>query len=496
MDDFKHSRTENAGQVELSLVRHCLQNGDAKRALQYCHEILSDDPQHIQVLLFAAIASRSIGWLDDAQDFINRAQAVAPNQPAIHSIMGDIMLMQKKPQSALTALLTAQNLGDCSAQTCFNIGLAFLDLAEYEDAKIYFNRTIEIDPYMAVAHVNKGLAEHSLMNLDAALSCFDAALTINPDDIDAQWNKSHVLLTLGRYEEGLRLYETRWRHPRIQLKKRKLDSKLWLGQEDLSGKKILLFAEGGFGDTIQFIRYAKLFGSDVKVIIQCQLPLIELVRGMGLDAMVITSGETPPKHDFHCPLMTLPLAFGTTKYTVPAFDQYLYADTRLATVWINAFKNINGTKIGVMVEGSKSFSADGRGISLSEFAEFLPRSSNYVLLHKTVSKEDLAFIHANKNWLAPCPSFSEVAAICMALDCVITIDTSIAHLSAALGIPTTILLPFRPDWRWGHCESKTPWYPSANLVRQFGHGNWRGVLSNRHELLPNTTIKQEGYICL
>ena len=179
---------------------------------------------------------------------------------------------------------------------------------------------------MAIAHVNNGLAEHSLMNLDAALSCFDAALMIDPENIDAKWNKSHVLLTLGRYDEGLQLFETRWKHPNIQLKKRELDSKLWLGQEDLSGKKILLFAEGGFGDTIQFVRYAKLFKSDVQVIIQCQLPLIELVRGMGLDAMVITSGETPPKHDFHCPFMTLPLAFGTTKYNVPAFDQYLYAD--------------------------------------------------------------------------------------------------------------------------------------------------------------------------
>ena len=202
---------------------------------------------------------------------------------------------------------------------------------------------------------------------------------------------------------------------------------------------------------------------------------------MGLDAMVITSGETPPKHDFHCPLMSLPLAFGTTKSTVPAFDHYLYADSRLLRVWIDAFKNINGTKIGVMVEGSKSFSADGRGISLSEFSEFLPRSSNYVLLHKDVSEDDLTFLHANKNWTAPCPSFSEAAAICQALDYVISIDTSIAHLSAALGIPTTILLPFRPDWRWGHCGSKTPWYPTANLVRQFEHGNWRGVLSKWHD---------------
>ena len=481
MDDLKNPSGSSAGQVKVSLIKKCLQNGDAKLTLQYCQEMLVVEPKQIQILLFAAIASRSLGWLDDAIDFIHRAMAVAPNLPGIHSILGDIMLLQKKPEPALSALLKARHLGDNSAQNSFNIGSAFLALEAFEDAKTHFEYAIEIDPQMAIAHVNKGLAEHSLMNLDAALLCFDAALMIDPGNIDAKWNKSHVLLTLGRYEEGLHLYETRWKHPKIKFKKCELNSKLWLGQEDLSGKKILLFADGGFGDTIQFIRYAKLFKPDVQIIIQCQLPLIELVKGMGLDALVITSGETPPKHDFHCPFMTLPLAFGTTKYTVPAFDQYVYADSHLSQVWINEFKNLYGTKIGVMVEGSKSFSADARGVPLSELAKFLPPSSNYVLLHKNVSEEDLAFLHANKNWVAPCPSFSEAAAICQALDCVISIDTSIAHLSAALGIPTTILLPFRPDWRWGHCESKTPWYPSANLVRQFEHGNWRNVLSVWHD---------------
>ena len=137
------------------------------------------------------------------------------------------------------------------------------------------------------------------MNLDAALNCFDASLCIDSSNLDAQWNKSYVLRTLGRYEEGLRLYETRWRHSQVTLKKWRFDSQLWLGHENLSGKRMFLYAEGGFGDTIQFIRYAELFEPDVKLIIQCQVPLIELVRGMGLGAEVITPGEAPPPHDFH-----------------------------------------------------------------------------------------------------------------------------------------------------------------------------------------------------
>ena len=325
MDEMKQVNTDAARHIDVSLVKDCLQKGDAKLALQYCHELLAEDPQHIQVLSFAALASRSLGWLDVALHFIDRAMEVAPHQPAIHSLMGDILLLQKRPKHALTEFLKAQHLGDCSAQTYFNIGSAYLALSVYEDAKIYFDQALSINPKMLAAFVNKGLAEHSLMNLDAALNCFNAVLCIDPSNVDAQWNKSHVLLTLGRYEEGFRLYEARCRHPQIQLKRRHFDSNLWLGHQNLSGKTILLYAEGGFGDTIQFIRYAKLFKPDVQLIIQCQVPLIGLVEGMGLGAEVITPGDTPPPHDFHCPLMSLPLAFGTTVKTVPYFDRYIYA---------------------------------------------------------------------------------------------------------------------------------------------------------------------------
>ena len=203
MDDIKHSDIDHGQQVDTSLVLNCLQKGDAKLALQHCHDLLAKDPNHVQTLLFAALASRSLEWFDNALDFTNRAQMVAPSQPAAYGLMGDILLLQKRPEPALEALLKAHHLGDSSAQINFNIGSAYLVLGIYEDAKIYFDQALSIDPRMVAAHVNKGLAEHSLMNLDAALHCFDAALHIDPRNVDAQWNKSHVLLTLGRYAEGL-----------------------------------------------------------------------------------------------------------------------------------------------------------------------------------------------------------------------------------------------------------------------------------------------------
>ena len=484
MDEMKQPHTDATGQIDISLVKNCLQKGDAKLALQYCHELLADDPQHIQALSFAALASRSLGWLDAALDFINRAMVVAPKQPAIHSLIGDILLLQKRPEHALTELLKAQHLGDGSEQLYFNIGSAYLALAGYENAKNHFDQALSIDPKMVAAHVNKGLVEHSLMNLGAALDCFDEALCIDPSNVDAQWNKSHVLLTLGRYDEGFRLYETRWRHPRVKLKRRHFDSELWQGHGNLSGKTILLYAEGGFGDTIQFIRYAKLFDPDVKLIIQCQVPLIELVRGMGLGAEVITPGDIPPPHDFHCPLMTLPLAFGTTIDTVPHFDRYIYASDEHVKKWEAFASQMTGPKIGIVARGSDSFANDNsRSFDLKVLVAQLPKNASYVVLQKDLSADERTFIDSFDNIVAPgkkLETFSDTAAICKHLDNVITVDTSVAHLSAALGTPTLILLAYRPDWRWGAEGETTGWYPSVKLMRQTRCGGWERALGTWH----------------
>lgn len=478
MDEVKHPRNNAVGQINLSLVRNCLQQGDAKLALQYCHELLTEDPQHVQTFLFAALAARSLGWFDNALDFINKALVIAPKQPTIQSMMGDILLLQKRPGPALTALLEAQQLGDCSAQTNFSIGSAYLALGVYQDAKIYFDKALSMDPKMVAAHVNKGLAEHSLMNLDVALDCFDAALSIDPCNIDAKWNKPHVLLTLGKYEEGFKLYENRWKHPKIQLKKRKFNSRLWLGQENLSGKTILLYAEGGFGDTIQFIRYAKLFDADVKLIIQCQVPLMELISLMGIAAQIISPGDEPPQHDFHCPLMSLPLAFGTTIDTVPHFDKYIHAPDQHLKKWDAFMGRITGSKIGVMVRGSGSSEVDKRSIELQKLERYLPTDAGFVLLQKDLIKSEKRFVQSRVNWLAPCADFSETAAICELLDVVISVDTSVAHLAAAMGKPTLLLLPFRPDWRWGEKGENTVWYWSCTLLRQPQYDDWESVFKS------------------
>ncbi len=485
MDDFKHSSFELSDQINVSLVKRCLQKGDAKLALHYCHLLLANDPNQLDALLLAAIAARGIGWTEEAYSHAHSATVVAPDQPAPFSLLGDILLVQKKPDIALDVLLHAKTLGDCTPQALFNIGLAYLNLEKIDKAKSYFNQALAINPNMVEALVNKGLVEHSLMNLESAIKCFDSAIRLDSDNVDAQWNKSHVLLTLGRYQEGFKLYETRWKNPKVRLIKRPFGSPLWLGQEDLSGKTILLSAEGGFGDTLQFIRYAKLFKRDVKLIIQCQVPLIEIIHNMGLVAEIIAPGDLLPEHDFHCPLMSLPFAFGTTRETTPKFLRYIYSDVDQRKKWSSEIGKLGGLKIGIMARGSGSFQEDRRSLELEKLIDYLPKNASFVLLQKELNDFEKGLIESQDHWIAPCLDFSGTAAVCDLLDLVISVDTSILHLAAGMGKPTILLLPFRPDWRWGVQSDETVWYPECLLLRQIHRNDWTSVL----ESIPRAVYK-------
>ena len=223
MDDLKDLDDNSPNPADVAQIKFYLQKGDAKLALHSSQILLAEDPNQVQVLLFATIAARSIGWLDEAFAYANNATVIAPDQPAAFSLLGDILLLQKKPDIALDILLHAHNLGDHTAQNYFNLGLAYMGLEAFEKAKIHFNHALKINSEMAEAWTNLGVAEHSLMRLDEAKKCFDAALRIDPSNIDTKWNKSHVLLTQGNYQEGLKLYEIRWQNPKVRLRKRSFE---------------------------------------------------------------------------------------------------------------------------------------------------------------------------------------------------------------------------------------------------------------------------------
>ena len=253
-----------------------------------------------------------------------------------------------------------------------------------------------------------------------------------------------------------------------------------MGLESLQGKTILLHAEQGLGDTIQFCRYAKPAADlGARVILEVRDPLLPLLQNLAGVSEIIARGAHLPAFDFHCPLMSLPLAFRTRLDTIPSPEGYITPAPEKVASWQTILGDKVKPRIGLVWSGSPGHSHDrNRSISLANLLARLPKGFEYVSLQKDVRPGDLpalqgrADIRQLGDQLA---DFSDTAGLCALMDIIISVDTSVAHLAGALGKPVWILLPFNPDWRWLLDRTDSPWYAAARLYRQDTPGNWQGV---------------------
>jgi hypothetical protein len=290
------------------------------------------------------------------------------------------------------------------------------------------------------------------------------------------------LLVLGDYAQGWRLFEWRWKNARkLHIDApRKFRQPLWLGADSLQGRRILLWSEQGLGDTLQFCRYVRLVAErGAEVILEVQAPLQELLATLDGVSRLVVSGVELPDFDYQCPLMSLPLAFGTTVHSVPAPLAYIRSDPALAGYWRSRLGARTRPRIGLVWSGSKHYAADQmRSVPLAEWVRHLPGEFEYFCLQKDIREADRQALAANP-WVTACEDefagFSHTAALIMELDLVISVDTSIAHLSAALGRRTWLLQRHNPDWRWMLEREDTPWYPTMRLYRQRQAGDWHSV---------------------
>jgi hypothetical protein len=268
----------------------------------------------------------------------------------------------------------------------------------------------------------------------------------------------------------------------------------WRGVESLSGKTILLHAEQGIGDTLQFCRYVQSVAAlGARVLLEVQKPLAGLLAGLaGVAEIIVPGAAPPPAFDIHCPLLSLPLAFGTTLETIPRRVPYLRAESKRVAVWrarIEAStagrraseRTVRPRRVGLMWSGSAQHRRDGtRSIPLAELLRHLPPGPGYeyVSLQREVRTGDATALAASQvlDFAAEQTDFADAAALCECVDLVISVDTSIAHLAGALGVPTWVLLTFSPDFRWLVGRSDSPWYPSLTLYRQTRRDDWSGVL--------------------
>jgi len=345
------------------------------------------------------------------------------------------------------------------------------------------DRAIALDPTDAVAHYNRALVLQDCSRWEEAAASYDQAIAIDPKFADAQYNRSLALLFLGDFERGWPGFEWRWEHPqRLAIgQSRGFQEPLWLGAEPLAGKRLLLHNEAGLGDTLQFCRYAKLAASrGATVLLEVQAPLVGLLSNLEGVSQVIPAGGALPPFDYHCPLMSLPLAFNTTLDSVPASQCYLPSDPAKVTHWRKLLGERQRPRIGLVWSGNPNNPIEPRRtIRLADWIGHLPPQLDYFCLQKDVRAEDRvtrdssSLITSFDNDL----DFPNTAALCECMDLVVSVDTSIAHLSGALGRRTWVLLAATPDWRWMRAREDTPWYPTMKLYRQKAAGEWNEVFA-------------------
>jgi hypothetical protein len=322
-----------------------------------------------------------------------------------------------------------------------------------------------------------------------ALVNYENALSLCPDNHESRWNKGLVELSLGQFREGWRNYESRWAKEMAHLR-RNFAQPLWRGKKTLAGRTILLHAEQGLGDTLQFVRYApKVARLGAKVLLEVQPPLLSLLSGIDGVSAVFAQGDKLPAFDLQCPLMSLPLAFGTELSSIPAEIPYIDVSADLVSKWRERMGERRVPRIGIAWAGSAVHKNNRkRSIALERFAPLLSTPGvEFVSIQKELTQSDAAVLEDHASVLnigGELDDFADTAAVISSLDLLISADTSVAHLAGAIGRPVWILIPLAPDFRWLLKREDSPWYPTARLFRQPRLEDWDSVLERvRGELV-------------
>jgi hypothetical protein len=342
----------------------------------------------------------------------------------------------------------------------------------------YFDRALKLAPFTVELLINKGTALVALNRFAEALDCFSAAASVEPERAEAHYNASLVRLRLGDFAAGWRGYEWRWRKPDWAPSRRNFSAPLWLGREPIKGKTVLLHAEQGLGDTMQFVRYAPLVaGRGARVILECQPELTALLGNVEGVAQVVARGETLPGFDMHCPLLSLPLAFSTMVETIPNAVPYITPPLPYLHKWVQRIAALASPRIGLVWAGNPTHYNDrNRSVPLAALEPIFGIDGLHaVSLQKSAPAADAARLRQFGNVAHlgdELGDFADTAAVIAMLDLIVTADTATAHLAGAMGKVVALLLPFSADFRWLVGRSDSPWYPTARLFRQTTLGDW------------------------
>jgi tetratricopeptide (TPR) repeat protein len=415
------------------------------------------------------------------------------NHALVRCARADALRALGQHDAALHDYDEALALDSSLAEIHNNRAILLLFTERHEEALAGFDRAIALNPHHADAWCNRGMTLEASGHHDTAPACYDKAISISPDHVSARFNRSLCQLTLGNYGEGWREYEWRWKTANLRTSKLVSNKPEWRGDTSLTGKRILVYAEQGLGDTLQFCRYLPMLAArGATVLAQVQTPLVPLIRTMPGVAQTIAQGDLQPEFDCHCAMMSLPLAFGTMLDTVPSAHRYLAPSAEPSRAWAERLGPRKGLRVGLVWAGA-THAGNGprrpfderRSLPLSRLAPLKHQDVTFYSLQKGDAAAAQLHDLQTRGWDGPnliehtalLADFNETAALVEQLDLVISVDTSVAHLAGALGKPVWLLNRFDTCWRWLLGREDSPWYPTLRLFRQPAPGDWHSIIA-------------------
>ena len=419
---------------------------------------------------------------DEALASYDCAIASQPQFAEAFSNRGNVLLELNRLTEAVASYDRAVDIRPDFPQAFSNRGSALEKLARYDEAVASFDRAIALKPDYSDARSNRGIVLGQLQRFDDALADFAGAVAASPSNAEAHFGEAEVRLLRADFDRGWKEYEWRQQAQQLRHSQRNFAGPLWLGENEITGKTILLHAEQGFGDTIQFCRYVPLVAQrGARIIFEVQDSLKELMSSLVGATDIVVSDSVLPDFDVHCPLLSLPLAFGTRLETIPSAVPYLRAPSHRVIDWNTRLGPKRRPRIGIAWSGRPTHKNNrNRSISLDSLLPLLDVDATFVSLQKDVRPGDAVTLSERTDLLHfgdELHDFSETAALIANMDLVISVDTSVAHVAGALAKPLWVMLPFTPDWRWLLDRDDSPWYPTARLFRQDSTRSWEGVIT-------------------
>jgi len=462
----------------LGVAQRHFQQNELLEAAQCYFELTRRQPDCVEAFCQLGVILGRLNQLDEAVVCLQKALRLKPDFPKLNLFHGSLLKKLNRFEEAAASCRRELQIDPANPDAHYNLGLVLQNLGRFDEAIAGYRKAVELRPGYVDALVNLGSVLRQCRDTEAALRCFEKAVQCEPHNSEAHWELGATLLATGDFRRGWKEYEWRWKQSDFATPAPEFKQPRWEGS-DLNGRRIFLHAEQGYGDAIQFVRYATLVARrGGEVIVGCPRPLRPLIETVPGVREVVTNRGALPHFDVHAPLMSLPAVFETNLQTVPAEVPYF-------TVSRNDF-HLDGVldpclKVGIAWAGEPSHRNDhNRSMPADCFCPLvqLPGVRWYSLQVGNSAQElgRAGFEGAITNLGSRFRDFGDTAQAIVQLDLVIAVDTAVAHLAGALGKCVWTLLPFEAEWRWMVEREDSPWYPTMRLFRQTARGDWKGLI--------------------